>query len=67
MKELNDRHQIFNPYSALCAKCKNGLDVITFSCKAFPKGIPDKIMTGKNKHLKPLPGQKNSIVFEPIK
>ena len=33
-------------------------------CKAFPKGIPEKIMIGKNKHLIPIKGQKNKIVFE---
>lgn len=35
-------------------------------CKAFPDRIPDKIAYGKDKHDKPLEGQKNDIVFEPI-
>ena len=33
-------------------------------CKAFPDGIPDEIVYGDNKHLKPLPEQKNDVVFE---
>jgi len=32
-------------------------------CKAFPKGIPDEIAFGNNKHLKPFPGD-NGIQFE---
>jgi len=35
-------------------------------CKAFPKGIPDDILTGKNDHTKKYPKQENDIVFEPI-
>lgn len=57
-------------------KCKHYIGVIqpdrtelteTNSCKAFPKGIPEIIAYGDNKHLKPLPGQDNKIVFEKIK
>ena len=33
-------------------------------CKAFPKGIPDEIAYGNNKHLEPFPGD-NGIQFEP--
>jgi len=33
-------------------------------CEAFPNKIPDEIAYGNNKHLKPLPNQKNDIVFE---
>lgn len=34
------------------------------ACEAFPKGIPDEIAYGDNKHLTPLSGQKNAIVYE---
>lgn len=37
-----------------------------FSCSAFT-AIPTAILTGDNQHIKVLPGQKNDIVFEPIK
>lgn len=33
-------------------------------CDAFPDGIPDEIAYGDNKHLKPLEGQGNQIVYE---
>ena len=33
-------------------------------CEAFPGGIPDEIAYGGNKHLRPIPGQGNDIVFE---
>lgn len=32
-------------------------------CEAFPDGIPNEIAYGDNKHLLPLPGQKNNISF----
>lgn len=35
-------------------------------CKAFPNGIPDDIAYGNNKHLVPIPNQKNEIVFEKV-
>ncbi len=37
-----------------------------FTCKAFPAGVPDEILMEGNDHTKPLPEQKNDIVFEPI-
>ncbi len=51
-----------------CNICKhfNFDDLDGFSCSAFDV-IPDIILSGKNKHTKPLPGQGNDIVFEPIK
>ena len=33
-------------------------------CAAFPDGIPEEIAYGDNKHLKPIEGQGNDIVFE---
>lgn len=36
-------------------------------CQAFPNGIPDVILLGENDHSKPLPKQKNKIIFEKIK
>ncbi len=35
-----------------------------FYCDAFPDGIPDEITYGNNLHLKPLPNQRNKIVYE---
>jgi hypothetical protein len=51
-----------------CNTCKHlhGDNMEAFSCDAFDN-IPKEILSGKNMHTKPLPGQKNKIVFEPIK
>ena len=35
-------------------------------CLAFPKGIPNEILTGNENHKKPLKNQDNNIVFEEI-
>lgn len=48
----------------LCNNCKNHL--VDLICLAFPDGIPEEILTGENDHSKPLPGQGNDIVFEPV-
>lgn len=37
----------------------------SFTCRAFLKGIPDEILSGKEKHLKPLKDQGNNYVFTP--
>jgi len=36
-------------------------------CEAFPDRIPNEIAYGDNEHLKPLPGQKNEIIYTPEK
>lgn len=54
----------------ICFWCKNYIindDKKTFICKAFKNGIPDIILNSENDHSKPLPKQKNDIVFEQIK
>jgi len=61
--QIDDRHEIYNPYVSSCANCKH-LNRIDLSCKAF-EDIPYEILSGENKHLVPLPNQGNTIVFEP--
>jgi hypothetical protein len=63
MEILDDRQELYRPYEAPCARCKQRFDPIDLTCKAFPLGIPDQILEGKDKHLKPIPGQENTIVF----
>ena len=55
-------------FPQLCARCKHWMSDNRGwgKCSAFPKGIPEKILLNKKKHIKPLPDQKNDIVFEPI-
>lgn len=48
---------------SICNSCKN--HILGQKCKAFDF-IPDIILNGTNDHKKPLRGQKNKIVFEPI-
>lgn len=50
---------------AICFSCKH-FNQETSKCPAFKGDIPDEIIFNDNKHTKPLPGQKNDIVFEPI-
>lgn len=35
-------------------------------CEAFPQGIPEEILNGKNKHLTPFPGD-HDLQFIPVK
>jgi hypothetical protein len=51
--------------ATVCFVCKNYTN--NLKCKAFPDGIPDEILTGKNDHTKPTKDQKNNIVFKEIK
>jgi hypothetical protein len=46
-----------------CAMCVHK-DEDTATCEAFPDGIPDKILTNKVLHDKPIKGD-NGIQFEP--
>ena len=50
--------------NGICNLCKHSTMKGT-TCKAFPNGIPDKILTGEFDHRKPYPGD-NGIQFEPI-
>jgi len=47
----------------LCVNCKHFRGANT--CEAFPDGIPEKILIGKNNHDKPVRGD-HGIQFEPI-
>lgn len=38
----------------------------TFTCLAFPKGIPEGIVSGKDLHLKPIDGD-GGFQFSPVK
>ena len=46
-----------------CDLCKHVRENDT--CKAFPDGIPEDILTGEHDHTEPYPGD-NGIQFEPI-
>ena len=48
----------------ICNKCMYYIKG-TITCKAFPKGIPEVILDGRNQHINPFPGD-DGILFEPI-
>lgn len=50
----------------ICFKCKH-FGQYKGGCDAFPDGIPSIITSGQNRHNKPLTGQKNTLLYEPIK
>jgi hypothetical protein len=53
-----------------CGSCKHfrlGVKVVEGqpTCDAFPDGIPDEILFGRNRHREPYPGD-HGIQHEPI-
>jgi hypothetical protein len=39
MEEINDKHEIYQPYKAPCPNCRNGFNLFNFTCKTFQKGM----------------------------
>jgi hypothetical protein len=65
-KRLDGILEVFENSNFSCFICKH-LNEDTISCKAFPDGIPNFIITGQLRHTEKMFRQKNDIVFEPIK
>lgn len=51
-----------NVETGQCATCRFRADGQT--CRAFPRGIPHEIFTGKRDHTKPYPGDRG-FLYEP--
>ena len=59
-----DKSLALSTYSPVCTTCKYvSDDLAERTCAAFPKGIPDVIWKGENKHIKSFPGD-NGIQYE---
>jgi hypothetical protein len=50
-------------YEPLCYSCKHKIDV--WACKAYPDGIPVKIITGEIDHTLPYIGD-HQVVYEKL-
>lgn len=63
---IDDSSLYVSRFSSVCSKCVH-LNLDPFAtvqtCKAFPKGIPQQIWTGKNDHTRPFQGD-NGIQFK---
>lgn len=47
-----------------CVGCKHFIDDKKFTCKAFPKGIPNKFIYNEKKHDRVVRGQTGDFVYE---
>lgn len=52
-------------WSAVCTFCQNLKDPIRKTCRAFPRGIPEPIWLGEDRHTGPYEGDRG-IQFEPL-
>lgn len=64
MNTLDDRHEIFKPYSSQCGNCKL-FSMDGYCCPAFPDGIPDELISGEKKHNEVIDGQAGAYVYDP--
>lgn len=46
-----------------CFMCRNYRQEL--KCRAFPRGIPKRILNGEFDHSRPYPKQENDILFSP--
>jgi hypothetical protein len=60
---LDDRHQVFDVYSSPCSICKH-FQRDDFYCPAYPEGIPDSLLSGKEQHNQVRKDQKGTTIFE---
>jgi hypothetical protein len=51
------------PIYIVCDFCKHLIEKKK-TCRAFPEGIPEEILMGKNKHSSPLADQGNDFIFD---
>ncbi len=50
----------------LCRFCRHLYNIVgPLTCAAFPRGIPQEVLSGAIIHNRPLAGQENNIVLTP--
>jgi hypothetical protein len=49
-----------------CGTCQHYRFFKLINCEAFPKGIPEDIILGDNRHTEIIPGQTNEFVYTPM-
>ena len=59
---IDDRHEVFRMYESQCTTCKH-FHADDYYCRAFPDGIPDSILSGKQKHDNVLKSQVGEYVY----
>lgn len=57
-----DGFETYSPYKSKCAECIH-FNVLDYNCKAFPSGIPEQFLSGKDKHDKVISSQIGTTVF----
>lgn len=62
--KIDDRHEIFNIYESQCSRCKN-FNNESYSCEAYPDGIPENLLDASEKHDKVRKGQTGNSIFSP--
>ena len=62
---IDDRHEILGLYTSQCANCKH-FEEWDYFCAAYPNGIPDNLLSGKEKHNKKRTDQEGNITYKAI-
>ena len=50
---------------AICNTCRHLYSRLAKTCAAFPRGIPEAILSGKHDHHHPFPGD-NGIIYQAV-
>ena len=54
--------EVYSPYRSNCAKCVH-FNLFEYTCAAFPKGIPEPFLSGKDFHINVVKGQAGNTVL----
>lgn len=60
---LDDRHEMLDIYASPCTSCKHFMQD-DYYCLAYPDGIPDRLLEGKDTHNDIRKDQTGTTVFE---